>query len=147
VDLHPLDVTDQADRAWLDALVWPEHQDRRETLQAAMDLVRQDPPRLVAGDVRAELSAILASIPRDIPVVVFDTLVLYQLPDGPRDTLEDRLRSLARERDLHWLAGEDEYGDHDGIRLEWTRAVDGAVQTDLLAGFDPHCAWLEWRDS
>jgi hypothetical protein len=144
VDLHPLDVTEEADRAWLEALIWPEHYERRSTLQAAMAAARQDPPRLVGGDIRTELGDILESIPQEIPVVVFDTLVLYQLSEGPRDELEARLRGLAAERELHWLAGEDEYGDHEGIRLEWTRSVGGEVRTDLLAGFDPHCAWLEW---
>jgi hypothetical protein len=35
LDLNPLDVTDPADVAWLDALIWPEHAHRRARLRAA----------------------------------------------------------------------------------------------------------------
>ena len=35
IDLNPLDVRRTDDVAWLDALVWPEHDDRRERLRAA----------------------------------------------------------------------------------------------------------------
>lgn len=33
--LNPLDVTEPADVAWLEALVWPEHHHRRDRLRAA----------------------------------------------------------------------------------------------------------------
>ena len=51
VDLHPLDVADADAMAWLENLVWPEQEDRRERLRAAVDVARADPPRLIAGDL------------------------------------------------------------------------------------------------
>ena len=36
LDLNPLDVTDPADVAWLEALIWPEHAHRRDRLRAAV---------------------------------------------------------------------------------------------------------------
>src|SRR5690606_23501967 len=47
IDLNPLDVTSEEDVAWLDALIWPEHEERRARLRAAVDLARHDPPLLV----------------------------------------------------------------------------------------------------
>ncbi len=35
LDLNPLDVTNPADLAWLEALIWPEHAHRRDRLRAA----------------------------------------------------------------------------------------------------------------
>jgi len=55
VDLHPLDVTDADQMAWLAMLVWPEHDDRREQLARAITVARADPPRIVAGDLFDEL--------------------------------------------------------------------------------------------
>ena len=46
IDLHPLDVTDEDQMAWLTTLVWPEHDDRRARLRAA----RRGRPRRPAGD-------------------------------------------------------------------------------------------------
>src|SRR5690242_13413708 len=47
LDLNPLDVTSAPDRAWLEALVWPEHEDRLVRLRAALAIAAEDPPRLV----------------------------------------------------------------------------------------------------
>src|SRR5689334_17763161 len=43
LDLNPLDVTDPADRAWLEALIWPEHANRRARLLAAAAVAAADP--------------------------------------------------------------------------------------------------------
>ena len=56
IDLNPLDVTDPADVAWLEALIWPEQSDRRERLRAAIAVVAADPPILVRGDLLDELA-------------------------------------------------------------------------------------------
>lgn len=47
LDLNPLDVTDPEDRAWLEALIWPEHDHRRERLRAAAEIAAAEPPLLV----------------------------------------------------------------------------------------------------
>lgn len=138
VDLNPLDVTDENDADWLRALTWPEHHARRRNLDGALDAARTNPPELVRGDAVEEL-------PADVPVCVYDTLVLYQFPEDAREHLETTVEAAATERPLHWLAGEDEYGDHDGIRLGWTRAEGDAVRTDLLGVFESHGRWVEWH--
>ncbi len=58
LDLNPLDVTDPADVAWLDALVWPEHAHRRARLRAAARVAAADPPLLVPGDLVDDLPAL-----------------------------------------------------------------------------------------
>lgn len=145
IDLNPLDVTDPDDTDWLRALIWPEHDERRRTLAGAIEAAQADPPRLVTGDLLEDLPAVLDEIPDGVPVCVFDTLVLYQVPQNVREQIDETIREFAAERPLHWLAGEGEFGDHDGIRLEWTRAEDGQVRTDLLAAFEQHGDWIEWR--
>ena len=51
IDLNPLDVRDDDAMRWLETLVWPEHDDRRARLAAAVGLAREDPPTLVRGDL------------------------------------------------------------------------------------------------
>ncbi|HZD22027.1 MAG TPA: DUF2332 domain-containing protein, partial [Acidimicrobiia bacterium] len=50
LDLNPIDPTDPDDRRWLEALVWPEHHDRRIRLRAALEVAAANPVDLVAGD-------------------------------------------------------------------------------------------------
>src|SRR5205823_8823601 len=50
---------------WLRALVWPEHEERAQILQRAIQVTRQNPPTLVVGDGVASLPAIVEAVPKD----------------------------------------------------------------------------------
>ena len=145
IDLHPLDVTDPDDAAWLRALVWPAHTDRRALLDGAIEAVGADPPAILAGDAAERLPAVLDSIPHDVPVCVFNTLVRYQLSDEADEDLVALLRAAMAERPLHWLTGRPTFSGGESLCLDWVRAGDGGVQTDALVEFDPHGAWLDWQ--
>ncbi len=102
LDLHPLDVRDEDATAWLQMLVWPEHEDRRARLAAAVRLARADPPRLVRGDLLRDLDALLAEVPAGATPVVFHSAVAAYLPPGDRDRLVDLLLSVRG----HWVSNE-----------------------------------------
>ncbi|MFG1655834.1 DUF2332 domain-containing protein [Micromonospora chersina] len=141
LDLNPLDVTDPADVAWLDALIWPEHGHRRKRLRAAAAVAVADPPLLVRGDLVDDLPALAARAPRDATLVVFHTSVLYQVPPPRREAFAEVVRELPG----HWIANEDpdvlRYpalpeqppgGFHnvlalDGKPLAWTRGHGQAI--------------------
>ncbi|MEV4350427.1 DUF2332 domain-containing protein [Actinoplanes sp. NPDC049596] len=103
IDLNPLDVRDPDDLAWLDALIWPEHDHRRARLREAAAIAAADPPRLVRGDLVDDLPALAATAPKDATLVVFHTSVLYQVPDERRR----RFTTLAGSLPGHWIAVED----------------------------------------
>ncbi|SCG76686.1 DUF2332 domain-containing protein [Micromonospora humi] len=135
LDVHPLDVTDPADLAWLDALIWPEHTHRRDRLRAAAAVAAADPPLLVRGDLVDDLPALAARAPAGATLVVFHSSVLYQVPAARRAAFTALVRTLPG----HWLANEDpavlphaampappDGGFHnvlalDGRPLAWTR--------------------------
>jgi hypothetical protein len=93
IDLNPLDVTNDDDVAWLETLIWPEHEDRRARLAAAVTVARTDPPRIVAGDLLAEFDALAAQAPADATLVVFHTVVLNYVPDVVRAAFVERVRA------------------------------------------------------
>jgi len=141
LDLNPLDVTDPADLAWLDALIWPEHAHRRTRLRAAAAVAAADPPLLVRGDLVDDLPELAAQAPAGATLVVFHTSVLYQVPPSRRDAFAGVVRGLPG----HWLANEDpEVLPHaalpeppadahcnvlalDGKPLAWTRGHGQAI--------------------
>ncbi|MBE1488023.1 DUF2332 domain-containing protein [Plantactinospora soyae] len=102
LDLNPLDVTDPADVAWLEALVWPEHLHRRARLRAAAAVAAADPPLLVRGDLVDDLPALAARAPAGATLVVFHTSVLYQVPAPRRKAFTELVRGLPG----HWIANE-----------------------------------------
>jgi hypothetical protein len=102
LDLNPLDVTDPADLAWLDALIWPEHAHRRARLRAAAAVAAAQPPVLVRGDLVDDLPALAARAPAGATLVVFHTSVLYQVSAPRRAAFARTVRGLPG----RWVANE-----------------------------------------
>jgi hypothetical protein len=102
IDLNPLDVRDPDDVRWLEALIWPEHDHRRARLAAAVDIVRAEPPLLMAGDLNERLTSLAASAPRDATLVIFHSAVLAYLDAERRAAFVATVRSL----DARWIANE-----------------------------------------
>ncbi|WP_022891910.1 DUF2332 domain-containing protein [Agromyces subbeticus] len=144
IDLNPLDVRKPADVAWLDALVWPEHDDRRARLRAAAEIAANMPPRLVSGDLNEQLAALAASAPSDATLVVFHTAVLMYLDEAARDVFVQQVGALPG----HWLSVEGR-GVLGGIRVrddvpnessDLVLALDGVQR----AWAHPHGRALTW---
>ncbi|GAA2012352.1 DUF2332 domain-containing protein [Nocardiopsis rhodophaea] len=102
IDLNPLDIHDPDDTRWLHSLIWPEHHQRTQRLDAAIAIARTDPPHLIQGDLNERLPDAIAHAPADTTLVVFHTTVLTYLSDKERDRFTDQIRPL----DLHWFAQE-----------------------------------------
>ncbi|MEQ5871830.1 DUF2332 domain-containing protein [Sagittula sp. NFXS13] len=145
LDLNPLDVTNEEDVAWLETLVWPEHYERLARLRKAVGIARTERPRVVAGDLRQDLQALIAEAPGDATVVVFHTAVLSYVADQvERDEFAAEMIGDAR---VKWLSNE-------GPRIfpQFTEAA-GPVREDMfllavngqpMAWTGPHGQEIRW---
>ena len=102
LDLNPLDVTDPADVAWLEALIWPEHIHRRARLRASAARAAAEPPLLMRGDLVDDLPALAGQAPDGATLVIFHSSVLFYVP-APR---RQAFTALVRELPGHWIANE-----------------------------------------
>ena len=88
VDLNPLDPADPDTAAWLTALVWPEHDQRRKRLTAALRLAAAQNLRFEPGDLCDRLAGRLAELvgeaPADATPVVLHSAALAYLGDDDR---------------------------------------------------------------
>lgn len=139
LDLEPLDPTDPEDRLWLEALVWPEHHDRRQRLQAALALAAADPPRLIAGDAIDTLADVVESLPDADPVVVINSFVLNQMPPQRRDLLADVFTDLRKRRPVHRVSMEWLTADEDAAAVE----IDSGSGWERIGMASPHADWIE----
>lgn len=104
LDLNPLDLSNRQDIAWLETLVWPEHDERLARLRQAIGIARDQRPRVVAGDLGRDLPALIAEAPGDATLVVFHTAVLNYVGDGgARDRFAARMMDDPR---VTWLSNE-----------------------------------------
>jgi hypothetical protein len=106
VDLHPLSVQDQDAMDWLEMLVWPEQEDRRVRLRAAIDIAAAEPPYLVRGDLLDELPALVAEAEAFGRVVVFHSAVIAYLEPADRRRFADLMRGLVAADACHWVSNE-----------------------------------------
>jgi hypothetical protein len=102
IDLNPLDLTNDDDVNWLETLIWPEQDARRERIHAAIEIVRADPPRIVRGDGIDDLPALVAEAPPELTLVIVDSAsIVYMMPE-PRARFIEYVTGL----DARWISNE-----------------------------------------
>jgi len=146
IDLNPLDVNDADEMRWLETLVWPEQADRLARLRGAIEVVRQEPPRLIEGNLLTVLVETASSAPDAATLVVFHSAVLNYLTAQHRATFAQMVSGLPG----HWISNEGvgvvPFPNHDlpepadPTRSNFVVALDGVP----MAYSGPHGQWLEW---
>jgi hypothetical protein len=106
IDLAPVDVTDPEAVRWLENLVWPEQEERRARLRAAVEVARADPPRIEAGGLLERLPAVLDQVPEDVVTVVFHSAVIAYLDHAGRERFAALMEGLVAEGRVHWVSNE-----------------------------------------
>jgi hypothetical protein len=130
LDLNPLDPKDPDARAWLNALVWPEHTERRERLAAALEHAARRPVRLRKGDALRILGDAVESVAGNaIPCVFVSNSLPHWSPEG-REQLVGLVRELGARRDLVFVVKE---AHRVGLGL-----FSGAPDPAVPAGEDVH---------
>ena len=160
LDVNPLDPGDADARAWLSALVWPEHAERRHRLDAALAHAARRPVRLRKGDAVRILADAVAGVPDTaIPCVFVSNSLPHWSAEG-REELVRLVRELGASRDLVFLVKE---AHRIGLGL-FSGAPDPAVQDGKdvhevlgavvylggrerlfrLGAAGMHGSWLDW---
>ena len=137
IDLNPIDLADDEQYRWLQALIWPDHADRAALLANARRVWLQDTPRVEAGDGVAVLPKLIGAAPMDTALCVLHGHVLNQFPVSARAAFSAVLRSTSRRRPVYHVASE-------GERLDVTRIVNGRSQTLLSVLRSAHGRWVDW---
>lgn len=146
IDLNPLDVSSADDVRWLEALVWPEHEMRRDRLRSAIEFARAEPPMLTKGNLVDALQETAASAPRDATLVVFHSAVLTYLSVDERSMFTHTVQQLPG----YWISNEGASvlpyppGSLPGRSDSTTAAFVVALDGQPLAYAGPHGQWLEW---
>jgi hypothetical protein len=142
IDLHPNDVFDDDAMLWLRALTWPEQTIRAQRLHNAIAIAREHPPLVVQGDALELVPRLIREIPVELPVVLFHSFVLNQLPAELREFYFSQLTELGVGRVLYDV-GVEPSGWPTPMTL--TRCRDGDCRQEELATCDYHGRWMEWK--
>jgi hypothetical protein len=157
IDRHPVDVTDDVEARWLEACVWPDQTDRFSRLERTIELARENPPEILAGDAVESLEPAIERMARSGHVVVTNSWMLNYLPEVERVRYVAELDRLGSKVDLSWV-----FLESPGLtpELPWGSAPVESALTALnlvrwrngqraiehLARCHPHGYWMHWAD-
>ena len=143
IDLAPIDVADTSATRWLRALIWPEHSERAQLLEAALAVARRSPPPLVSGDLADVLPDVLTDVPGDASLCIVHTYTLNHCTNATRERLDEILATVARERDLFRISLE-YHAPREHPRLVLFTYHHGALSDEHLAFCESYGRWIEW---
>lgn len=148
LDRSPVDLDDEDDVRWLEALVWPGEEYRLPRLRAAIEIARAERPHVRRGDLRTDLRALAADAPRGATLVVYHTAVLAYVGEaGERDEFAQTVAELG----AAWIANE----GAERIPGIGEQVFGGPIRDDAfllclngrpLAWTDSHGTWVEWHE-
>ena len=155
LDTAPVDLDDSTDVRWLLACVWPDHTARRERLQAAIEVGRQQSLPVRHGDLVDDLPKVLEEAPSGATLVVFHSALFPYVSPERRHAFARTISEFSRRRDIVWISNEGAWGSPHISSLApppgplqflvgRSTAHDGIQNANILGFAHPHGADLEW---
>jgi hypothetical protein len=162
IDPAPVDVDDEGAVRWLRACTWPHDQTRRQRVDQAVRLAREQRwPVRQAADCTAATRSWAAQLSGDTLPVVFNSWVLTYMARDALAQHVQQMQALVQERGVVWICAEEpalvigntstpqppgDAGIDQATPTLWTMVSRGpdAPHYQVLARSHPHGKWLEW---
>jgi hypothetical protein len=141
----------------------PEHHERAERLQAALEVARRAPPPLVQGDAFDILPRAVEGVSPRGAVCIFHSATLTYFSQDERRRFAELVTSLAGRRNVFWVwledpgvmdkvvgpsAGLANLAEPSGAGLLGIIRFQGGDRTEHTLGRGPlHGGWVEWLAS
>lgn len=139
IDLNPLDLNDPDDLRWLEALIWPEHVERRRRLRAAVRVRATVQVELVRADASSAIGGVLDLLPTSGPAIVFHAFTLNQFSDDARGRFDRALAAASSRRSISRIGFEYWDGTDDWPEIRVGLAEDSLVP---VMQAHPHGDWI-----
>ena len=131
IDLNPVDLSVSDERAWFEALIWPDHPVQRELADAAIREVIEHPPPLIRGDALRVLPDVVESVPDETALCIYHCHALNQFSRSEKDAFQLLLEQFSQRRTIYWLNAE-------GYDVHLRALQDGTGEEFHLARKDGH---------
>lgn len=142
LDLHINDMTVNKDSLWLNALIWPEHKDRRALFEQAVDCMNRykNEITLIEGDGVELLPTVAEQTPLDTTLCIFHTHVANQMPEEVKQKLLKQVNQIGKNRDVFHL-----YNNIWDGKLHLDFFINGKEFNEIICETDGHGRWFSWE--
>lgn len=140
IDLHSIDVTKEEDRMWLEALIWPEDEERRNMFDEAIENIHSDQVEWIEGDGIALLENVVKDIPKEEVLVVFHTHVAHQFSEEQKDKLLKKIEAIGKERPIYHI-----YNNIWDRKLHLDYVSPESKSSFLVGTTERHGRWFTWE--
>ena len=141
IDLNVVNLQNPDEYRWMQALIWPEHQERRQQFMEAKEINESVEKVMLEGDAIQLLSKAIQLINKNHQIVIFHTHVANQLPKEVKESLIDVLKKESTIRPLYHI-----YNNLYDMDLHQDYISHGEVQSvRILPKPDGHARWFYWK--
>lgn len=145
-DIAPVYLADEAAKLRLRAFIWPDQQERRRRLDAAIGIATATPFMLERADAASFVEAALEERREQTTFVLFHSIMWQYMPAATRTEIEKTMRragiAARTSTPVAWLRLEPLDTGDPHATLTLTLWPNGA--TRHLAKCDYHGRWIEW---
>ncbi|WP_342534923.1 DUF2332 domain-containing protein [Lysinibacillus sp. FSL K6-1151] len=143
IDLKPINLGNKVESQWLQALIWPEHHERRILFQQALPIINQLDIQLIKGDAIQLIKKLSRIIEQEAMLVIYHTHVANQIPIELRHKLIEQLKEISMGRPLYHC-----YNNLFDTKLHQDFIDQGTIiSIRTMPRPDGHARWFEWSNS
>lgn len=140
IDIAPVDATTDEGARLLESFVWADETARIERLCAAIEMLRGDPPDLIAGDYGTELPALLADRAGGAQLIVFETASAHYLSPTQHERMNETMHHAGLVEPFTYVTTyAAESGGYALTAVDWPSG-----ERRVIVRMDFHGAWIEY---
>lgn len=140
IDLHTNNVKNKDDVEWLNALIWPEHADRRKLFNAAINVIQNLEIELIDGNAVELLEDIVQQVDPDSIICVFHTHVANQIPLEQKERLVQKLQTISQNKEVYHI-----YNNLFDADLHRDYFYKEIYEEQVFERPDGHARWFTWK--
>ena len=141
-DLNCLNLQNEEDLKWLQALIWPEQKGRIQNLQLAAEIQKKSDIQLITGNFVELLPQVLEQpTTYDTQIVIFHTHVANQFSSSLKEQLTQILHEASSQQPIYHV-----YNNMVDANLRVDYLWKGTAATiSRLSNYDGHGTMFEWN--
>lgn len=140
IDLNILDLKNDEDYLWMKALIWPDHYERIDMLEAVKKIAEKEEITFIEDDALKVLMKAVDRVEKEDVLFIFHTHVANQMTQEQKDSLV-QIVELIGERRVVYHVHNNIYDD----KLRMEEYICGTKKSYFIGSTEGHGKWFEWR--